>query len=189
MADMVFDRPVYPKLTAKQFLEFSFSDRKAELDSGVVRVLDGVTVWHATIQGNLLTSAHTKLRGTGYRPYSSSLPIRTGPHSVRRADLMIVHGKEGPEHDGDNAVDDPLVIFEIVHQQPPRTDLTVKLAEYRQLGSLETLVIVDAEKERLRVVQRAGRQSWRDDSYDVPIDLILPSLGIVIPHADVFARD
>lgn len=186
---MVFQRPAYPLLTAKQFLEFSFSDRKAELDEGVVRVLDGVTKWHATIQSNLLSFVHGQLRGTPYRTYLSSFPLRVDSHSVRRADLFVTHGKDGPEHEDDLACDDPLVIFEIIHGSRPRTNLTVKVEEYRQLGSLDTLVIIDADEERLRVLQRAGRRNWSDNGFDVPIDVRLPSLGIVVPHAEIFSRD
>ena len=186
---MAFAPPAYPLLTTKQFLEFSFSDRKAELDRGVIRVLDGVTVRHADIQGNLLAAMHGMLRGTSYQPYMSSMPIRTGERSVRRADLVIVHGKQGPEHDDDDAFDDPIVIFEIVHVGPPRTDLAIKLDEYRALASADTIVVVDAVSERLRVIQRAGQDSWTDQAYTVPIDLRFPSPGVVLPHADVFTRD
>lgn len=182
-------RPAYPQLTAKQFLEFSFSDRKAELDDGVVRVLDGVTVGHATVQGNIAAWLHAHLRGSGLFPYGSSLPIMTGECSVRCADVVVAPSHPRSERSQISYLDDPLVIFEIVHVGPPRTDLAVKLAEYRRLPTLDTLVVVDAKAERLHVFQRAGRTRWSDEAYDVPIDLRLPCLGLTIPHAKIFARD
>ena len=43
--------------------------------------------------------------------------------------------------------------------------------------------------ERLRIVQRTGPGGWSDDEHAEPIDLALPSLGIVVPHDEIFARD
>jgi hypothetical protein len=34
-------QPIYPLLTAKEFLEFDFGDLKAELDNGVIRMMAG----------------------------------------------------------------------------------------------------------------------------------------------------
>ena len=38
-------------------------------------------------------------------------------------------------------------------------------------------------------MQRLGPMSWRDDMFSQPHDIELPSLGIVLPHVEVFARD
>lgn len=59
--------PDEPLLRAKTFLEFDFSDRKAELDIGVIRMVPGATSWHCVVQGNLLALLHMRLRGTGYQ--------------------------------------------------------------------------------------------------------------------------
>ena len=46
--------PDYPLLTAKEFLEIDFGERKAELDNGVIRMMAGGTARHAEVQANLL---------------------------------------------------------------------------------------------------------------------------------------
>ena len=41
--------PDYPLLTAEEFLQFDFGDRKAELDNGVIRMMAGGTARHSEI--------------------------------------------------------------------------------------------------------------------------------------------
>ncbi|WP_375392237.1 hypothetical protein [uncultured Sphingomonas sp.] len=48
--------------------------------------------------------------------------------------------------------------------------------------------MVDIATERLRVLQRTGSRSWTDDDHDEPYDVTLVSLGIVLSHAEIFAR-
>jgi Uma2 family endonuclease len=70
-----------------------------------------------------------------------------------------------------------------------RTDLRAKLDEYRALPSVDTIVYVDIAAERVRVIQRTGAHGWSDVAHDAPVDVPLPSLGITLPHAEMFARD
>jgi hypothetical protein len=44
----------YPLLTAEDFLDIDFGDRKAELDDGVIRTMASGTARHARVQFNLL---------------------------------------------------------------------------------------------------------------------------------------
>ncbi len=106
--------PNYPLLTAEEFLEIDFGERKAELDNGVIRMMAGGTA---------------------------------------------------------------------------RTDLRVKLEEYRDMPSVDTIVFVDIASERVRIVQRTGARAWSDVTYTDPFDIPLPSIGATLRHADLFARD
>ena len=49
--------------------------------------------------------------------------------------------------------------------------------------------IVDIAVECLRIVQRTGAKGWSDVTYDMPVDLHLPALGLTVPHDEIFARD
>lgn len=179
-------QPDYPLLTAEEFLEFSFGDRKAELDRGVIRVLSGVTARHSIVQGNIQVFLHTLLRGTGKGVYGSLMPIRISSESVRRADAVVVDSRASPINDDDSALTAPLVIFEILSS---RTDLGAKLWEYQSLTSVDTVVLVDTAAERLRVVQRTGPNGWSDVTHTEPTDVSLPSLAVTVPHDEIFARD
>jgi len=181
--------PDYPLLTAEDFLDIDFGERKAELDNGLIRMMAGGTARHARVQGNILLSLGNQLRGTGCTPYNSDMAARTRDRSVRYPDVSVYCGHDGAADDDAKAFDDPRVIFEVLSAGTARTDLRVKLEEYRELPSIDTIVFVDIAAERLRVVQRTGPTGWSDVTYTEPYDVALPSVGATVTHADLFARD
>lgn len=181
-------RPEYPLLTADEFLEINFGDLKAELDNGVIRMMAGGTARHARVQFNILLALGNKLRGTGCTPYNSDMATRTHASSIRYPDVTIFCGHDGPDDDQAKAFDDPRVLFEVLSEGTSRTDLRIKLPEYKALPCVDTIVFVDIETERLRVVQRTGPSAWDEAAYEIRADLILPSVAVTLTHADIFAR-
>ena len=109
--------------------------------------------------------------------------------SVRHPDLAIYPRRSSPEFDDMQSFDDPVAIFEIHNAGTARTDLRVKLPEYKALPSVDTIVLIDIAIERLRIFQRTPTNGWNEQAYVDPVDLDLPSLGITIPHDEIFARD
>ena len=176
-------------LTAEQFLEIEFPpDIKAELDNGVIRMMGGGTRAHARVQMNLYAFLRTALRGTGCRPFGSGMAVRPHEGSLRYPDVSVDCGGE-PGGDDDRILDDPRVIFEVLSPTTRRVDRGPKLDEYRAIESVEVIVLVDPATERLRVLRRTGPNAWSDVDHHESADLELPALGLVIPHAEIFARD
>lgn len=180
--------PDYPLLTAKEFLEIDFGDKKAELDNGVIRMMAGARARHNRVAGNIYRTLGNRLQGSGCTPYGPDMAIQAHDLSIRYPDVTVFCGHDGPEDDDRKAFDDPRVVFEVLSAGTARTDLRTKLPEYKALASLDTIVFVDVATERVRVVQRTGPNGWNEQSYDEPIDISLPSLGIILPHAEIFAR-
>ena len=182
-------RSEYPLLTADEFLEIDFGERKAELDNGVIRMMAGGSGRHAQVQGNIYAYLRTRLRGSGCLPYSSDMAARTRDRSIRYPDVTVYCGRGGAANDDLKAFDDPRVLFEVLSAGTARTDLTVKLVEYKSLPSVDAVVFVDIASERLHVVRRNGPDGWSEIIHREPVDLTLPSLDLVIPHDEIFARD
>ena len=65
----------------------------------------------------------------------------------------------------------------------------MKLSEYRLVPTIDTIVFIDPLAERMRVLQRTGPDAWSDRTFQEPAELVLPVLGLVIPHVEIFARD
>ena len=181
-------QPDYPLLTAREFLEIDFGEKKAELDNGVIRMMAGGTARHAEVAGNIFAWLHRHLRGSGCRPYGSDMATRTHDLSIRYPDVSVFCRSGGSDDDRMRAFADPRVLFEVLSAGTARTDLKIKLPEYKALPSLDTIVFVDITTERVRVVQRTGPNGWNEQGYDEPTDVALPSLNLVIPHDEIFAR-
>lgn len=182
-------QPEYPLLTAREFLEMSFGDRKAELDNGVIRMMAGGTVWHAQVSGNIFAWLRSQLRGSRCRPYGSDVATLTNDHSIRYPDVSVFCRGDRAQDANLKAFDDPRVLFEVLSAGTARTDLKIKLPEYKALSSLDTIVFVDIAVEQVRVFQRTGPDGWNEQGFDDPTDVALPSLDLTIPHAEIFARD
>ncbi len=182
-------RPDYPLLTAKEFLEIEFGDRKAELDNGVIRIMAGGTVRHAEVGGNVFAWLRQKLRGSNCRPYNSDMATQSHDSSIRYPDVSVFWRDVRSIDDQLKAFDDPSVIFEVLSASTARTDLKTKLYEYKALPSLDTIVFVDIAAERVRICQRTGPNGWNEQAFDEPTDVSLPSLDLIIPHTEIFARD
>ena len=182
-------QPAYRLLSAKEFLEIDFGDQKAELDNGVIRMMAGGTARHARVAFNVLLALGNRLRGSGCTPYNSDMAAVTRDSSVRYPDVTVFCGHDDAQDDDAMAFDDPRIIFEVQSDGTARTDLNTKVPEYKALASVDTIILVDTATERLHVWQRTPTNGWNEQPYAEPVDLDLPSLGITIPHAEIFARD
>ena len=104
----------YPLLTAREFLEIDFGERKAELDNGVIRTMAGGTARHSGVQIDILTALRGRLRDTGCRRYTSDMAVQTHDSSIRYPDVAVYRGRNYAKDDEEKAFDDPRVIFEVL---------------------------------------------------------------------------
>ncbi len=176
-------------LTAEQFLEIDFGrDKRAELDNGVIRMMTGGTRGHMRTGRNLMRYLGAALRGSGCSPYSES-GVKTHGSSVRYPDVMIVCGDDLEEDDALLTFDNARVVFEILSPSTAASDRGIKLAEYREVGTIDTIVLIDPRTKRIIVAQRTAGEDWSDHVLGPEEALFLPSVDLVLPQAEIFARD
>ena len=177
-------------LSIDQFLDIDFGQQRAELDDGVIRMMAGGTVRHAQVQGNIFGTLFVKLRGSGCRPYGPDMGLRTGDKSFRLPDIAVYCGDHAePEKDRLRMFDDPKLVVEVLSDSTRDYDHQVKVDEYRNLPSVDAVLLVDPSSERLRLVRRTRPNGWRDEWLEPDEDVVLPTLGITLTRAEIFARD
>ena len=183
--------PVYQPITVDQFLDIDFgSDRKFELVDGVIRMMTGGSPAHARVASNIQGYLYGKLRGTGCRSYGSDIGIQVTETNCRYPDVSVFCGRPATrEREAQRVFSDPVVVFEVLSPTTADEDQGKKLAQYRAIASVDTVVFVDPDNELTRVVQRLGATAWRDDLFAQPHDVDLPALGLTIPHTIIFERD
>jgi Uma2 family endonuclease len=180
----------YLPITAEQFVEIDFGDRRFELVDGNLRMMTGGSPAHSRVASNILVFLGTRLRGSGCRAYNSDMGLRVDEGNVRFPDVSVYCGDPAsPERERQKLFTDPTVIFEVLSPSTAREDQSSKTDEYRTVASLDTIVFIDVDNETTRVIQRLGPTSWRDDMFAQPHDVTLPSLGVTVPHHEIFARD
>lgn len=174
-------------LTAEEFLQIDFGPGlKAELDNGVIRMMAGGTRDHARIQGNIVIALGSRLRGSGCRPYGSDMGVRAHDISLRYPDVTVDCGspQDGPR---DQYLTNPRVVFEVLSPSTRYSDLRVKKEEYRALPTIDTIVFVDPDANSLSVHQRIAN-GWTETLF-AEQDVVLPSLNLTIPFAEIFSPD
>lgn len=82
--------------------------------------------------------------------------------------------------------DDPVVIARLMPTNDRRWRSLAD--EYMAVPSMRTLMLIDWESERLFLAQRTGDTGWQVER-DWTRDVEVPSLGLTISHAEIFARD
>lgn len=182
--------PAYRKITADEFLAMDFAtDRKFELADGVIVMMAGGTEPHAWVQGNVFAWLRIKLRGTGRRPYGSEMAVRVSETDIRYPDVSIYC--EQPPRDeliDARSLANPSVVIEILSPSTTTLDQGTKLEEYKMLPSVRTIAFVDPVNEMTRTVERHER-GWLDHIFSGRRGIDIPTLGITIPHREIFARD
>ncbi len=187
MASLALD-PAYRRVSIREFLDMDLGDAKAELVDGMIYMMAGGSERHAAIAANLIVSLGTRLRGSGCRPYGSDLAAQTGEASIRYPDVSVycANPSEKPDRRA-KLIGDPRVIFEVLSPSTASNDQITKLAEYKALAGVETIVFVDPDNDRLRVVRRDGTPEWHDVWQPTGTDLFLTSFDLIVPHAEIFA--
>lgn len=183
--------PAYSKITAEEFLAMDFgTDRKFELEDGVIVMMTGGTEPHAWVQGNIFAWLRSKLRGSSCRPYGSEMAVRISDTQVRYPDVSI-HCDQPPRDEltDAKALPHPAVVIEVLSRSTTTLDQGTKLEEYKLIPTIRTIAFVDPVNEMTRTVERQSESGWLDHRFSGNRGIELPSLGITIPHDEIFARD
>lgn len=178
-------------LTVQEFLQIDFGpELKAELDNGIVRMTAGGTRAHDRVAIKMIVAIDRRLEGKSCRPSGSGMGIGSHDMSLRYPDVSVSCGRDDSEHDHVRQVDNPTVVIEVLSPSTALHDEQVKLPEYKAITSIETIAYIDPDNEHMTVWQRIGRDpdSWSEVSHTRHADLELPSLGVVIPSAEIFRR-
>jgi Uma2 family endonuclease len=183
--------PAYRLITAKEFLEMDFgTDKRFELHNGVIYMMTGGTHGHSWVQGNIFAWLRAKLRGTSCRPHGPDMALKVGENDVRYPDITI-YCDQPPvaELAQSKLLENPTVIIEVLSPSTSTFDQGTKLEEYQRIASVRSIVFVDPANELCRTMERTGPARWHDQMFSGESGIVIPSLGLHIPHEEIFARD
>jgi Uma2 family endonuclease len=179
-----------PLLSAEAFLEIDFGERiKAELADGLVTPLVRGPMKRVRVAGNLLALVHGAVRGTDMQTFGSMLMVKAGSRSVRFPDVAVYAKTTRPiasQGDRDLMID-PVLAAHV--RKMSNAEIGQLVGEYQALPSVRAIVLIDHEAEVVRHWQRTGTGAWLDEQTGQGGDVVIPSLDLLLPHAEIFARD
>jgi Uma2 family endonuclease len=174
-------------MSFEQFLDWERGqERKHEfVDGQTIAMADG-TEAHSIIQANLIAAAAPKLRGSGCRPFSSDMLVRTGTDRGRYPDMSI---DCGPRRGDNRVAPEPVVVFEVLSPETQKHDRTIKLADYNATPSIAHYVQLEQAEPLAHVYDRGPHGDFNlrpreVHGLDGAIDL--PAAGLVLTMSEIY---
>jgi Uma2 family endonuclease len=147
--------------------------------------MTGTTIKHDRVTGNIFASMHARLRGKPCSAFTQDIAVRTRPGSkIRRPDVLVDCGNPDAE-DMDAA--EPTVVFEVLSPTTRQTDLLRKAEEYKGVGTLKHIVMVEADVAIVLHYARATDGSWQE----IPLEgleavIELGEISETLPLSEVY---
>ena len=180
----------YQRMSPQEFLAFErASEERHEYFEGEVITMQGASLRHEDIVGNLLREIGYLLKGKDCRIRPSNL--RTASKNFKSfmyPDATIVCGKPMLSDDSFDVLQNPTVIFEVVSKTSESNDYIKKFLYYKQIDSLQEYVLINSfEKIHIDIYRRNNVNMWNMQTYTSLSDTLeLPSIGIAISLADIY---
>jgi Uma2 family endonuclease len=167
---------------------------KHEFFDGEIVAMAGASPPHVRMTSNLIRAIGNRLEGGPCVVYTSDLRISI--HSKQRKgyvypDLSVICGpiQFDPEDRSKMAATNPRVLVEVSSPSTARHDFERKLKYYLDIPTLEEYVITAQDEPRVESFLRRPDGTWRFAYWNGLEGAInLPSLGIDIPMAEIYAR-
>jgi Uma2 family endonuclease len=158
-----------------------------EFLAGQVWAMAGGSPDHARIAANVMVLLGSQLRGKRCAVFDSDLRVRVKATGLGTyPDVTVVCGslELDPDDPKRHTVVNPKVIVEVLSPSTEEYDRGEKLDHYRQIDSLEEIVLVASEERRIDVWRRDGAAWARVPSAGELVRL--SSIGCELPLPDVY---
>lgn len=161
---------------------------KHEFLDGVVWAMAGGSPAHARIASNVARQLGNQLEGRRCTVFTSDLRVRVTPTGLATyPDVTVVCRplELDPDDVKHHTVTNPKVIVEVLSPSTEDYDRGEKLGHYRQVSSLEMVLLVGYDARRVEVWRRAdGRWSSDVIAEDETIDVV--PLGCTLSLAEIY---
>jgi Uma2 family endonuclease len=175
--DSVLDRP----WTTETFLAWEDKQEgKYEFDGRKVIPMTGGSFAHQDIVFHLRSVLGRVLAGQPFR-IGQEMRLRIGDR-IRYPDVVIC---AGPIAQTTRTINDAVAIFEVLSGDTATTDRVSKLAEYTEVPSLRTYVLLEQTAVAATLLQREAGGPWIASAHTAG-ELLLTGVGIAVPLADLY---
>jgi Uma2 family endonuclease len=180
--------PALRRMTPEEFFAWQLGqDGLYELVDGVpvphVKMMTGASAQHDRVTVNIIATLHQQLRGTGCRPTTDDIALRTSSATLRRPDGTVECGELVRDSYESRA---PRLVVEVLSPSTSSVDRFRKLDEYRRHPTLRGILPVETRFSSVLLYRRTG-EAWEAESYEAVTEIIdLPVIGARLALADIY---
>jgi Uma2 family endonuclease len=178
-------------MTESEYLTFSAnSDIKYEFSGGQIYAMTGGSVNHGIITMNIGTQLNLQLNDRDCRVTSSDVRILVmSKHAYRYPDVTVFCGKPEYAKGRTDTITNPILLVEVLSPSTALTDRNDKLAEYTQIESLQTYLLVSQQEARVEYYMRHQSNTWLYSVANGLDDMIaLPSLSCTLALSKIYQK-
>ncbi|MDC0720153.1 Uma2 family endonuclease [Nannocystis bainbridge] len=173
--------------TVDEFLAISWPEgERHELHDG--RVIAGTlpTRAHQTL---LMALAYTLANGL-HDPWevllAAGIASPTRAHTCYQVDLLVTCEPPQPRQ---RIIHAPVLLVEVLSPSTQANDRNRKLPDYRQMPSVQEVLLIDSEAMHVELYRRFEGTRWLSEILREPTDLLhLESVGLDLALADLYRR-
>ena len=175
-------------MTADEFLIWNLSqEERYELIDGVpvpLRAKSGASQFHDDVVTNLIIALGNQLRGSGCKPRTADIALRTAIKRIRRPDVTVdCEQSQAKTYESRK----PVAAFEVLSPSTRLTDGGVKFNEYQRHPTLRTIVHIDPDRMDVAVFHRDEAGQWTGEVYMAPTDqVIIAGTLAVLTLAEIY---
>ncbi|WP_420456915.1 Uma2 family endonuclease [Rubrivirga sp.] len=174
--------------TPEEYFEWETTQEvRHEYHFGEVFPTPGGTFAHATVSLNLGSALLVALRGSNCRPVSNDMRVEVlaGGQYVY-PDVTVYCGEPAFVNDRKMTLVNPAVVCEVLSPDTRAYDLGEKLALYRGVPSIQTVLYADPDRRWAQLARRTETTWVRDEPVtEGPVEI--GALGVALDLADLYA--
>ncbi len=171
--------------TIERFFAWAESrDGRYEFDGTRPVAMNGGSIRHDIIIGNIKSALSARLRGSPCSCHGPVVAVQTIGNSIRYPDALVTCARLSQSA---RIIPDPVIVFEVISPDSGGRDRIEKLREYAAVPSIRRYVIVESAGIGLTVMHRLAG----DDAFTVlPLSAVdtlrLPEIGIEVPVGEFY---
>ncbi len=177
------------RYTFRQYVRLEeVSAVKHEYLEGQVWAMAGGTPAHAAIAAKIIALLTVQMSGKPCRVFSSDLRVRvkaTGLGTYPDVSVVCDRLELDPDDDTGTTVVNPTLIVEVLSPSTEDYDRGEKLEHYQQMESLQEVVLVAHDDQRVQIWRRADR-GWVSDDVEGDGVAELQGVGVSLSLAEIY---
>jgi Uma2 family endonuclease len=184
-------QPALKYITPEEYLAMEEAAAyKSEYYRGEIFAMAGASKNHNRINFDLGTSINLALKATNCEVFANEMKLWIKAENIfTYPDLMIVCGKAEFYEGRDDALVNPVVIFEILSDSTKVRDRIEKFDFYRSLPSFQEYILIDQYKIHVEQMYLETRNKWILSEYNEITDVLkLAKVNVQIPLQEIYRR-
>jgi len=180
-----------PRLSEAEYLRLERqAETRSEYFGGEVFAMAGGTRAHSLIATNLLSELSSRLKATDCVAYNTDLRVKVETTGLfTYPDVSVVCGAQRFLDEGEDTLLNPIVVIEVLSDSTEAYDRGKKFEHYRQIPTCREYLLVSQKEPRIEQFIRQPNGEWTlKEAVGLNAKITLPSLGIGLALADVFAK-